>query len=93
MTERVELLLKDNEDFANVLRTPEGARVIAGLVDFCGTFDVNPSGNLYKEGMRHVGLMLYRRVLGAPGGEAVYAAARDRRRAERCDEEKEEYDG
>jgi hypothetical protein len=75
-------LKKDNEDFASVLRTPEGARVIAGLMDFCGVFDVNPEGDLFREGMRNVGLLLYRRTLDVPGGEGAFAAARDKRNRE-----------
>jgi hypothetical protein len=70
---------RDNEDFRSVLNTPEGARVIAGVIDFCGVFEANPTGNLYAEGMRNVGLMLFRRAADAPGGEArILAAARDR---------------
>jgi hypothetical protein len=73
------MLARDNDDFRSVLNTPEGARVIAGIVDFCGIYTANPSGNMYAEGMRNVGLMLYRRVTDAPGGEErLIAARRDR---------------
>jgi hypothetical protein len=72
-------LKRDNEDFGNVFGTPEGARVIAGIIDFCGVFSANPAGSLYAEGMRNVGLMLYKRATDAPGGEERLTAARRQR--------------
>jgi hypothetical protein len=43
-------------DFERVLNTDEGARYVAQLIDFCGTFVVNEEGSLFREGMRNVGL-------------------------------------
>jgi hypothetical protein len=74
-----ERLLRDNGDFQSVIGTREGARVIAGLIDYCGLFEPNAAGNLYEEGRRDVGLLLYKRTLGTPGGERAYIAARDER--------------
>jgi len=69
---RAGLERRNTEDFTNVLRQPAGARLIAGLIDFCGLFADSP-----KEGARDVGLMLYRFVLSIEGGEAAYIGGRD----------------
>jgi hypothetical protein len=69
----------DRADFERVLSLPEGARFIARIIDFCGTFSANVEGNLVKEGMRNVGLMLYAETRMAPGGETAWIRAREQR--------------
>jgi hypothetical protein len=70
---------RDRADFERLLNQPEGARFIAYLIAFCETFDANVEGNLAKEGMRNVGLMLYAMARSAPGGEAAWIRAREQR--------------
>jgi hypothetical protein len=72
----IDLAERDEADFRRVLESAEGARFIAALVDFCGTFTANPENRHWKEGMRNVGLMLYVRARDAPGGEARFMKAR-----------------
>jgi hypothetical protein len=74
---RADLAQQDALDFACILRQPDGARVLAGLIDFCGVFESNEHGDLFREGMRNVGLMLYGRIRESPGGERAYIEARD----------------
>jgi hypothetical protein len=71
---------QDREDFAKISATPEGARFIAGLLDFCGVFNPNEGNSAYQEGMRNVGLMAYGRIRECAGAEAAYIEARDGRR-------------
>jgi hypothetical protein len=84
----------DDADFKKILTTPEGARVIAGLLDFCRVFAVShehgrasPLDTAFYEGHRNVGLMLLRRIQDVEGGEQFLAQARKRRReaAEECE--------
>ena len=73
---------KDSADFNRVMELPEGARFVAGLIDFCRTFEANPDWKMFAEGMRNVGLMLFARVRDAPDGELRYIKARlDRQEA------------
>jgi hypothetical protein len=71
---------QDREDFAKMSATPEGARFIAGLLDFCGVFSSNEENSAYREGMRNVGLMAYKNIRGFAGAEMAYIKARDDRR-------------
>jgi hypothetical protein len=73
---------KDNDDFRTVTETPQGARVIAGIMEFCGLYSQYPNGNLpFHEGMRNVGLMLLRRAADMPlGEERLLAERRERNR-------------
>ena len=71
---------RDRADFNRVMDLTEGARFVAGLIDFCRTFEANPEGKMFAEGMRNVGLMLFARIRDAPAGEFQYIKARLERR-------------
>ena len=69
---QLDLELQNNQDFANILMQPAGARFIAGLIAFCGVFDNMPDGSA-----REIGLTLYRYALSVDGGEQAYINGRD----------------
>ena len=75
---RADLERQNLSDFSTVINTPEGARLIAGLVDYCGVFGLSYGhDSSFKEGRRDVGLMLYSWMLSTSGGEQAYIRARD----------------
>ena len=79
---REELAQKEREEFESVLSTPEGARFIAGLLDFCGVYmsshsigAESPLDTAFREGKRDVGLMLLGRIKERGGGELALLSA------------------
>jgi hypothetical protein len=80
--------LQERADFETVLNEPEGARVIASLLDFCGVYESshaigesNPLDTAFREGRRDVGLMLLKNIKDCPGGELVLLRAQAERLA------------
>ena len=77
----------EKKDFSAILNTPQGARFIAGLLDFCGVYrsshrigEQSPLDTAFREGQRDVGLMLLRRAQEEPDGERRIQAAQEQRR-------------
>ncbi|MDR1019142.1 MAG: hypothetical protein LBL73_00155 [Synergistaceae bacterium] len=78
---------KEQEEFESVLKTPEGGRVIAALLDFCGVYRSSyrlgmehQHDTAFREGQRDVGLMLLKRIKDCDGGEMILVAAQSQRR-------------
>ena len=59
-------------DFEEVIKRPAGARLIAGIIDFCGVFRDDSD-----DAARKVGLMLYRMALNVNQGELCYINGRN----------------
>ncbi|MDR3321827.1 MAG: hypothetical protein LBS93_05200 [Synergistaceae bacterium] len=85
---RADLERQNTADMEHILKQPEGARLIAGLIDYCGLFDESSAAS--REA-RDVGLMLYRYALSIRGGEDAYIRGRNMSR--NILEKKEEGDG
>ena len=75
--DRADLERRDIEDIGALLRTREGARFFARLLDLCGVFRLSyephdTHATAFKEGQRNIGTMVYADLLEANPEATVF---------------------